>query len=170
MRRWRKRRDQRRRQKQLYRETGDKGHELAAAQHGRAMRKLKGLVRQVKGSIQPGAPNWAGSKWIVVDEVDGFVARKGIKPTSGKRRLSFGNPFSDHFWLNLWSFARDYGTANNYVLATEIKRKLTGDPNAVHVDYGYFYIERYGYTYRVQLIAGTHGTGPHLHLGVRRVD
>jgi hypothetical protein len=61
----------------------------------------------------------------------------------------------------------DFGTGNNHALKNEISKKLGGPSNLP--DYGTFLIKRNGRTYRVQGIAGTHGTGPHLHFGVKRV-
>ena len=129
--------------------------------------------------IAPGPPSWGGGRQIIRDEVWPIVDAAGISPTSGKRRESFGNLASDHFWLNLKAFAKDYATTNNFALAQKIRSKL--DPGGVHHDYESFIIERRVkprflkrfrraklHRYRVQIIAGTHGTGPHLHIGIKR--
>lgn len=111
---------------------------------------------------------WGGSRGVI-NEVTRIVA--GRAPiTSGKRAasdpLSIANPDSDHNEANRLADARDFGTANNHALKNEISRKLGGP--ATLPDYGTFTVRRNGHTYRVQIIAGTHGTGPHLHVGVRR--
>lgn len=113
---------------------------------------------------------WGGSRLIYRREVWPIIRDAGIATTSGKRRETFGNPGSDHYFLNLLAYAKDHATANNFALANKIKRRLLRDPDApANVDYSSFYIRRYGHRYRVQIIAGTHGTGPHLHVGIRRV-
>ncbi len=63
--------------------------------------------------------------------------------------------------------AVDFGIAEAHGLKHELSRKLGGP--ATLPDYGTFHTRRKGRTYRHQLIAGTHGTGPHLHYGVERV-
>lgn len=165
--RWRNRARGRKRQLRLFRRTGKRGHARKAAQHGRAMRKLRGLIDRAKRllSTAPGPPAWGGSKAIVRDEVWPIVQAAGISPTSGKRSQTFGNPSSDHYVGNVYAFAKDYATASNYSLAQRIRTALDG---GIHVDYDNFYVTRRGHRYRVQIIAGTHGTGPHLHCGVRR--
>jgi hypothetical protein len=113
---------------------------------------------------------WGGSKRVVTREVDPIVERHGIRRTSGKRRETFGNPSSDHFVGNLTAFARDYATANNHDLKNKIGRKLGIVKKGESVqDYKAYYLRRGGRRFRIQLIAATHGTGPHLHIGVRRV-
>jgi hypothetical protein len=61
----------------------------------------------------------------------------------------------------------DFGIGNAHWLKNEISKKLGGPSNLP--DYGTFLVRRDGKTFRVQMIAGTHGTGPHLHVGVKRV-
>jgi hypothetical protein len=116
-------------------------------------------------SIAPGPPSWGGGKRIMRKEVWPIIEPTGIRPTSGKRRETFGNPSSDHYFLNVYAFAKDYATANNERLAQKIRTKLDG---GTHRDYESFYITRRGHRYRVQIIAATHGTGPHLHVGIKR--
>lgn len=126
-------------------------------------------------SIAPGWPSWGGGKRIMRKEVWPIVEPTGIRPTSGKRRETFGNPSSDHYWLNVYSFAKDFATANNQALAQKIRSKL--DPGGTHLDYeNFFFVRTFKrrfrrpkrYTFRGQIIAGTHGTGPHLHVGIKR--
>lgn len=135
----------------------------------RIKRRIGKLTRRIAREVRKRA--WGGSKWIVAREVRPIVKRHGIRRTSGKRSETFGNPSSDHFVGNPFSYAEDYATANNQALAQEIRSKLDGGR---HRDYESFYIKRRhrtgkAETYRVQIIAATHGTGPHLHVGIRRV-
>lgn len=107
---------------------------------------------------------WGGSR-AVTDEVIRIVA--GRAPvTSRKRTAMYGTPGSDHHVSQKQADAVDFGTAPNYALAREIAQKLGGRWLG---DYDAFTITRNGQRYRVQIIAGPHGTGPHLHVGVRRV-
>lgn len=113
---------------------------------------------------------WAGSKRVIKREVRPIVERHGIRRTSAKRWATYGNPGSDHWRGNLVAYAEDYATADNHDLATKIGRKLGIVEKGERVeDYRSYYITRGGRRFRVQIIAGTHGTGPHLHVGVRRV-
>ncbi len=166
---WHKRQAERKRQKALYAKTGDAGHAKAAGAAGRAMRKLAGLIDTAKEalySVAAGFPYWGGAAIIVRTEVRPLVLAHGIPITSTKRWETFGNPSSDHYRGNRLAYAEDYGTASNFSLAQEVRTALDG---GVHVDYQSFNIVRRGHTYRVQIIAGTHGTGPHLHVGIERV-
>lgn len=168
--RWRKRRAGRKRQIRLFRRTGKRGHARKAGEHGRAMRKLMGLISRARKlySLLPGPPSWGGSKRLIREKVAPLVERRGISRTSAKRSETFGNPGSDHYIGNVLAYAEDYATADNQALAQEIRSAL--DPGAAHQDYERFYTEFRGHTYRVQIIASTHGTGPHLHVGSERVD
>lgn len=110
---------------------------------------------------------WGGCRGVT-NEVIRFVAQDspGIPVTSRKRVALFGNPGSDHHVSQLRADAVDFGTANNYGLGVRIAHHLGGSWSR---DYESFEIRYDGRRYRVQIIAGTHGTGPHLHVGVRRV-
>lgn len=115
-----------------------------------------------------------GSTAIIKYEVIPILEMAGVPVTSRKRWETFGNPSSDHYKGNRDADAVDGGTAENHSLADTIKRALTDDPHANAVDYEEFIIVR-AHTgspeeYRVQIIAGTHGTGPHIHIGVKRVS
>lgn len=160
---WRRRRRARRRQRKL-------GHRRTAARHGKAMRKLRGLIERVKRvvySTRPGGPAWGGAAYIVRSEVRPIVKRAGYPVTSTKRWETYGNPSSDHYRGNRYAYAEDYGAGTNYGLAQKVREVLDGGE---HVDYASFYIERRGHTYRCQIIAANHGTGPHLHVGCERVS
>ena len=87
--------------------------------------------------------------------------------TSRKRVATLGNPGSDHHVSQRTADAVDFDIGDAYPLADEISRRL-GGPRDV-ADFERFTIRRNGRDYRVQIIAGSHGTGPHLHVGVRRV-
>lgn len=164
-----------RRQVRLYRENQLRGH-------ARAAKRQKGLVARyerllearqerraalIKRGKRPGPWGWGGGKLVMVFVVYPIMKRRGISPTSGKRRETYGNPSSDHFFLNVWAFAKDWATTNNYPAAQEIRSALT--PGELHNDYEEFFFTMFGVTFRGQIIAGTHGTGPHLHVGFKRI-
>jgi hypothetical protein len=108
---------------------------------------------------------WGGSR-AVTNEIIAIV--NGRYPvTSRKRSETYGNPGSDHHISQKYADAVDFGTVENHALKNEISRKL-GGPSTL-ADYASFQIQRNGRAYRVQAIASNHGTGPHLHLGVKRV-
>lgn len=107
---------------------------------------------------------WGGCRQVT-NEVIAIVG--GRAPvTSRKRTKTYGNPGSDHHVSQRQADAVDFGIANAHWLKNEISRRL-GGPRQL-ADYGTFTVVRNGRRYRVQIIAGTHGTGPHLHVGVRR--
>lgn len=163
----------RKRQLRKYEKTGKKGHKKEAAKHGRAARKLKEIIDRLVAFFRrrpkPGEGPWGGSKSIVEQEIIPIAKRHGIAVTSKKRWETYGNPGSDHYRGNATAYAADFATANNYALAAEIGRKLGFPYQNASDDYKSYYIRRAGRNYRVQLIAGTHGTGPHLHAGVKLV-
>lgn len=138
----------------------------------RSRKRARAVIKHLKNLraavVLSGPPWWGGGKRIIRDEVWPIVKAAGITPTSGKRRETFGNPSSDHFFLNIWAFAKDFATANNQTLAQRIRSALT--PGETHHDFEEFFFERFGHTYRGQIIAATHGTGPHLHIGIKRID
>lgn len=106
--------------------------------------------------------SWGGCR-TVTNEVIRIVG--GRAPvTSRKRWELYGNPDSDHYMGNKTADAVDFGISTAYSLGREIGQRLGG---AWSYDYQSFYVVRNGRRYRVQIIAGTHGTGPHLHVGVR---
>ena len=112
-----------------------------------------------------GAKLWGGAR-AVTNEIIRIVGSRAAV-TSRKRVETFGNPDSDHHVSQKYADAVDFGIENAHDLKNEVSRKL-GGPDRLS-DYGAFLVKRNGRTYRVQAIAGTHGTGPHLHFGVRRV-
>lgn len=164
----------RKRQLRLGRRTGKRGYFKRAAVLGRHARKLTALLKRAL-SIAPGAPAWGGSKRPVVEVANPIAEKHGLTRTSAKRSETFGNPGSDHYILNLFSYAQDWAKAGSvaaqqeayYATAREIRKALNGGE---HQDYEPFYFEVDGRTYRGQLIAAQHGTGPHLHFGVELVE
>lgn len=138
-----------------------------------AQRKTIARIHTVRNAImrlrREGA-QWGGSRGVT-NEVIRFVRQHDsrIAVTSRKRSasdpLSIANPGSDHSGQNRLADAVDFGTASNYALGRSIARHLGGSWSR---DYENFYIVYDGRRFRVQIIAGTHGTGPHLHVGVRR--
>lgn len=107
---------------------------------------------------------WGGSREITNQVIR--IVGKRASVTSRKRWATFGNPGSDHHMSQTTADAVDFGIAEAHSLADEVARKL-GGPSDIK-DYQNFFITRNGKRYRVQIIAGTHGTGPHLHVGIRR--
>ena len=108
---------------------------------------------------------WGGSR-AVTNEVIRIVGARA-RVTSRKRVVTFGNPGSDHHVSQVTADAVDFDVRNAHDLADEISRKL-GGPRDI-ADFQRFTIRRNGRDYRVQIIAAAHGTGPHLHVGVRRI-
>lgn len=137
-------------------------------------RQLKGARRKLEQAKQTlararaakqEAALWGGSR-AVTNEVIRIVDGRA-RVTSRKRTETFGNPGSDHHVSQTLADAVDFGIAEAHSLKNEISRRLGGP--TVLPDFGSFNVTRNGRTFRVQIIAATHGTGPHLHVGVRRV-
>lgn len=132
--------------------------------------KIAELARQIRKRevvVSPGSPHWGGCEDIIVNEIVPVAKKAGVAETSGKRSETYGNPDSDHHTSQTTASARDFATDSNFSLRDKIMRKL-GVKGGI-TDYGAYYIRRAGRTFRVQPIAGTHGTGPHLHMGLRLV-
>lgn len=109
---------------------------------------------------------WGGSRGVT-NEIIAIVDGRA-EVSSRKRTETFGNPGSDHHVSQTLADAVDFRIVEAHSLKNEISRKL-GGPRTLP-DYANFVIKRGGQLYRVQGIAGTHGTGPHLHFGVKRVS
>lgn len=145
----------------------------------KAVVKLTRLTRAQKKAIKEyrasrpkrasGHGDWGGSE-SVAREIEAFVeARRGNVSGSEKRTETYGNPGSDHHVSQTDAYAIDFLLVNDYAMAQELYAYLTGDDaGGWGGDYSNFYIVRGGRRFRIQLIAGTHGTGPHLHAGIRR--
>ena len=120
-------------------------------------------------STAPGEPAWGGCRFVIDEIVIPELVEDHVAITSRKRPasdpLSKSNPGSDHNEANTTSDAVDGAIANAHSLADEIGGEL-GVGDIVDSVQENFTIE--GIPFRVQIIAGTHGTGPHLHVGLRR--
>jgi hypothetical protein len=133
-----------------------------------AKRKLE-RARQALARVIRRDSQWGGSRAVtneIIRIVDGR-ARVTSRKRSATHPLSLQNPGSDHSEGNHLADAVDFAIVEAHGLKNEVSRKL-GGPASV-ADFAAFRIRRNGHTYRVQPIAGTHGTGPHLHFGVERV-
>jgi peptidoglycan hydrolase-like protein with peptidoglycan-binding domain len=131
---------------------------------------IKDLARGVKRrnarrkALRAREWNWAwGGSRGVTEEIIRIV---GGRASVTSRKRSWGAWGSDHNVAQVNADAVDFGVGNAHGLKNEISRRLGGPP-AVN-DYQSFYITRQGKRFRCQFISGTHGTGPHLHCGVRR--
>jgi hypothetical protein len=165
-----RRKKARNRQAKLWRRTKKAGHGKAAKDHTKAIKKLQRLIRRaVNAKPKSGQGPWGGCKSIAVNEVIPVGKRWGIPVTSRKRSQTYGNPSSDHYIGNQLAYAVDFATDSNYAFGMAIGRKLGVPYNGINDDYKSFYINRAGHQFRVQVICSTHGTGPHTHVGIRRV-
>lgn len=112
---------------------------------------------------------WGGSRFLtnrVIEYVNSQTSKAPV--TSRKRWELFGNPGSDHYRGNRSADAVDFGIANATWLRDAISHRF-GGPKTLP-DFGTFIAkDQKGRSYRVQVISGTHGTGPHLHVGVKRL-
>ena len=139
-------------------------------------RRLK-RKRGGKGPRRWHSQRWAGSRGVTNKIIDAVIVhtRPRLIPrsvwwlrvvSSRKRWLTFGNPGSDHHRSQTLADAVDFRFAVAFGLRDRVMRRLgyTGEVQ----DYGAYYVTNDGLTFRVQPIAGTHGTGPHFHCGVRR--
>jgi len=137
-----------------------------------AIKKLEGLIKteRQRGPISGTGP-WGGCESILEREVVPAVARNrgpGYEG-SGKRSETYGNPESDHHISQKDASARDFLLVADHSMARLIYGGLTGNsPSAWPGDYADFYFKRAGRDFRGQIIASNHGTGPHLHVGIRR--
>lgn len=124
-------------------------------------------IRRKQIVVKAGAPHWGGCEDILRKEIVPFCVKQGAPEGSGKRSETYGNPDSDHHVSQVWASARDFLIANAHWLRNKLAAKLgIGSSTA---DYVAYYIRRAGHTFRVQMIAATHGTGPHFHVGTRFV-
>jgi hypothetical protein len=133
----------------------------------KALKERREDAKKIIESTAPGAPHWAGCRFImdeiVVPELveDHVVITRRKSPAS--HPLSQQNPGSDHNEANVRADAVDGAIANAHTLADEIGGEL-GVGDVVDFVSETFVVE--GHRFRVQIIAGTHGTGPHIHIGL----
>lgn len=117
--------------------------------------------------LSPGAPSWGGSDQLLERTAEPVVRKlRGVESNSAKRSETYGNPSSDHHTSQTLASARDWPLVNDYATRNAVMRAF-GVEAVIH-DYGSYYVYVDGARFRLQPIAGTHGTGPHLHLGCRR--
>ncbi len=111
---------------------------------------------------------WAGSRYFT-NRVIEIVGRRADVTSRKRAFVLLGNRGSDHWVGNATADAVDLGIAEAHGLADEISREL-GGPRDI-ADFQHFTLRnpQNGKTYRAQLIAGTHGTGPHLHNGFKLI-
>lgn len=115
---------------------------------------------------------WAGSRYFTNRAIEHIDAIKDPNPavTSRKRLTAFGNPSSDHWVANVTADAVDFGLVNDQRAATRVAKALGWAGTGEFPSFGRFWRKHptNGQWYRIQIIWTTHGTGPHLHVGVRR--
>lgn len=115
-----------------------------------------------------------GATAIVKYEIIPVLHAAGVPVTSRKRWATFGNPSSDHWMGNRDADAVDGGTfSNNDELGGEVVTALKNRKSTMD-GFVEFEITRSHTgseeTYRIQVITEPHGTGPHIHNGVKRVS
>lgn len=119
-----------------------------------------------KSSVLKPRGNWGGTSRPMASISRAVQRGAGVRTTSAKRTATFGNPGSDHHVSNTNASARDWGGSEaqrrkavriiNRILGT--KHKFGGPDTNVTID-----------GIRYQIISRPHGTGPHVHLGAKRV-
>lgn len=144
-------------------------HKRKLKQDRKASAKLAAMIAEARANRIPRASGkgaWAGTESIA-REVEALVTRaRGNVTGSQKRWETYGNPNSDHHMSQKNAYAIDFYLANDYAMARQIARHFNATWSG---DYGEFIVIRGGRSFRIQIIAGTHGTGPHLHVGIRAV-
>lgn len=115
---------------------------------------------------------WAGSRYFTnraIEHIDGIRNRPAIN--SRKRLTAFGNPRSDHWVANKTADAVDFGLVSDSHAATRLAKRFGWSGSGTFPSFGTFVAEnkQNGKLYRIQIIWTTHGTGPHLHFGVKRI-
>jgi len=125
-------------------------------------KKKRKKERQDDIEFSPGSPHWGGCADIHADEVEPAY---GAQSHSEKRSETYGNPTSDHHVSQVWAFAGDFPPS--VAGAIRIAKGLGIGYNGYADDYKLYYIYREGRQIRVQIIASNHGTGPHVHSGLR---
>jgi hypothetical protein len=164
-----------RRQGERFRELHELAQRRTARRRKLNARRKKVLARikeikEAQAQPQPGEGPRCGSVSIGEQIVTPIFQNAGVPITSRLRAanhpLSIDNPSSDHNAGNTCNYALDGGTANNRTMAQKIKDAL-GSPGPI-VDLQFFNVSFAGHPFRIQIIFSTHGTGPHLHVGIRR--
>lgn len=132
------------------------------------------LLRKQRRKLVADRFKYKGATAIVKYEVIPILHAAGVPVTSRKRWQTFGNPSSDHWKGNKDADAVDGGTfVNNDELGSAIVTALKQRRSEMS-SFAEFEITRAHTgspeTYRVQVITEEHGTGPHIHVGVKRVS
>lgn len=135
----------------------------------RAIRRL----RKQRRKLVADRFKYKGATAIIKYEVIPILHAAGVPVTSRKRWETFGNPSSDHWKGNKDADAVDGGTfVENDELGSAIVTALKQRKSTMTA-FAEFTIDRShtgsAETYRVQVITEEHGTGPHIHIGVKRV-
>lgn len=154
---------------QQTRDTAPKGSKVRK----QAVAAIRRLNKQRK-KLRKDRWKFKGATAIIKYEVIPILHAHGIPVTSRKRWQLFGNPSSDHWLGNKDADAVDGATfSENNELGSEIATALRNRKTTMTSFYE-FTIERShtgsAETYRVQIITEEHGTGEHIHIGVKRVS
>jgi hypothetical protein len=114
---------------------------------------------------------WGGSRYFTNRAIEFIDSVRSPNPriTSRKRLTAFGNPGSDHWVANRQADAVDFGLVSDHEAKNELAQRFHFPGHGAVPDFATWTTKHDGHTYRHQVIAGTHGTGPHLHYGCRRV-
>lgn len=89
--------------------------------------------------------------------------------SSRKRTELFGNPGSDHFVGNTDADAVDFRFLRTKVRYRKMNAIMARLGHEDVEDFGAYVVEHNHMKFRVQPIAALHGTGPHVHFGVKRI-
>lgn len=115
-----------------------------------------------------------GATAIVKYEIIPVLHAAGVPVTSRKRWETFGNTSSDHWFGNKDADAVDGGTFdNNNALGNQVVTALKNKTSRMSGFLEFEIVRSHTgaeETYRVQVITEPHGTGPHIHNGVKRVS
>jgi hypothetical protein len=136
-----------------------------------AERMVKARSRQVRARLRSDR-KYAGARYVT-NRINDLAKehRPGTRVTSRKRPTLLGNIASDHNLFNRTADAIDHALVNDHGFKRIVVRDLTnGSVNDI-ADFGTITVRnpQNGRDYRVQLIAGTHGTGPHHHSGAKLI-
>lgn len=117
---------------------------------------------------------YKGATAIIKYEVIPILHAAGVPVTSRKRWQTFGNPSSDHWKGNKDADAVDGATfvENNELgsaIVTALKQRKSEMSGFIEFEITRSHTGS-AETYRVQVITEEHGTGPHIHIGVKRVS
>lgn len=142
----------------------------------KARRKIKGRIRALKRrrrKLRKDRFKNKGATAIIKYEVIPVLVAAGVPVTSRKRWATFGNPSSDHWLGNKDADAADGAThSNNDELGSEVASALKDRKTQMWGIVEFTITRKHTgseETYRIQIITEEHGTGPHIHVGVKRI-